>query len=139
MTKGAATDRLKPNLYVLHRENLTREDFALKFGKGTIMEYLVKQGLVEDCITWLKVNYPNGSFYNKGKNCRTFIQYLEHMQMKLGRGLGYWDDSPRFFRSDAWPAMIRKSMIMAVHPVYDRYLIVRDDASHGIADGFHER
>ena len=82
MTKGAATDRFKPYLYVLRRENLTHEDFALKFRKGTITEYLVKQGIVEDCIAWLKVNYPIGRFYNKGKNCCTFIQYLEHVQCR---------------------------------------------------------
>ena len=101
----------------------------------------LKNNMMEECISWLKVHYPEDGFfckvgnqrslkknwlliasfrilclvikterkvYNVGrpifsrftrfqgnKPGRTFIQYLEHAVMKVNRGLGYWDDSPR--------------------------------------------
>merc|ERR1719447_2722030 len=44
---------------------------------------------------------------------------------KRAKGLGYWDDSPRFFYQ-SFGALISKTMCSAVHPDEDRYLNVRE-------------
>ena len=97
MTEGKASIRFRPYQFVLEREGLTHMEFSAKYGKGTISQYLHGRQLIDECIDWLKVHYPTESFYckNINKPGRTFIMYLEHMKMKLSKGLGYWDDSPR--------------------------------------------
>lgn len=127
MTEGKASRRFKPYQFVLLREGLTHAQFFKKFNKGTITQYLFANNLIEECIHWLKDNCPDDGFYTKaGKPHRTFVYYLEHCMQKVAQGLGYWDDSPRFVGRDMWPAMIRKSMISAVHPDEDRFLNVRE-------------
>ena len=97
MTEGKASVRFRPYQFVLEKEGLTHQEFSAKYGKGTISQYLHQYQLIDDCIDWLKVNYPTESFYckNVNKPGRTFIMYLEHMKMKISKGLGYWGDSPR--------------------------------------------
>ena len=128
MTEGKASTKFRPYQFVLEREGLTHQEFSRLYGKGTISQYLLARQLVDDCIQWLEVNFPAEGFYNKreSKPGRSFIQYLKHTQMKVGKGKGYWDDSPRFMGCESWNAVIRKSMITAVHPVEDRYLNVRE-------------
>jgi hypothetical protein len=55
MTEGQATVRFKPYLFVLLREGLSHAEFAQKFKKGTITQYLFENNLVDECIDWLKV------------------------------------------------------------------------------------
>ena len=31
--------------------------------QGTITDYLIQNNLLEECVQWLKENYPKGSFY----------------------------------------------------------------------------
>ena len=48
------------------------------------------------------------------------------MKKKLSQNLGYWDDSIRFMGTDSFTAVIRKNILMAVHPVQDRFFSVRE-------------
>ena len=55
MTEGQATVRFKPYQYVLSREAITHRQFSITY-QGTIMQYLFKNSLIDECISWLKVN-----------------------------------------------------------------------------------
>ena len=124
MVDGKVSDHFKPYEYVLEKEGLNHADFAAKFKKGTIAQYLETNGLIDDCIKWLEKHYPKRGFSNK-KSTKTFIDMLEHQQYKTGQGLGYWDASPHFFH-DSFSALIGRNMFNGVHPVEDRYLNVRE-------------
>ena len=130
VAEGKVTERFKPYLYVLLRENMTHQEFAKKmaesFGTITISRYLEKYNLIDDCINWLRMYYPNDKWSVKNNSkSRTHIQYLTHMKDKLSRGLGYWDDSPKFM-GDHFTAVITKNVVYAVHPVEDRFLNIRE-------------
>ena len=125
MTDGQATQRFAPYQFVLEKTGMSHKEFAIHY-KGTVISYLMKNKQLHECIEWLKTNGIRGGFYNSRKSCRTFIQYLEHCKKKVDMGLGFWDESPRFVGLDYWPALIRKSMISAVHPLHDRFLNVRE-------------
>jgi len=130
VAEGKVSERFKPYLYVLLKEGLTHKEFAKKMaerhGVITISKYLDKYNLVDDCINWLKTYFPNDKWsVNKGGNSRTHIQYLEHQKDKLSRGLGYWDDSPKFM-GEYFTAVITKNVVFAVHPEEDRFLNIRE-------------
>jgi len=130
VAEGKVTDRFKPYMYVLLRENMTHQEFSKKmaesFGTITISRYLEKYNLIDDCIEWLKMYFPNHKWsVKKSSKSRTHIQYLTHMKDKLSRGLGYWDDSPKFM-GDHFTAVITKNVVYAVHPVEDRFLNIRE-------------
>ena len=84
-------------------------------------------GLEEECIAWLAKNYPNeGLSQNTGRKIlKTHIDYIQRCMRKKERGLGYWDDSPRFF-DETFGALMSKTMYTAVYPEEDRFLNVRD-------------
>ena len=103
---------------------MTHAEFSKHFKKGTIAQYLDKHELLDDCIEWLRVKYPNEGFSNK-KSTKTFIDMLEHQKDKVSRGLGYWDASPHFFHN-SFSALIGRNMFNGVHPVENRYLNVRE-------------
>ena len=44
---------------------------------------------------------------------------------KRAKGLGYWDDSPRFF-DESFGTLMSKTMFTGIHPDEDRYLNVRE-------------
>ena len=128
--EGKVTERFKPYLFVLSRENMTHQEFAKtmaeRFGTITISRYLEKYGLVDDCIKWLKEYFPNDKWSVKNNSkSRTHIQYLTHMKDKLSRGLGYWDDSPKFMGGH-FTSVITKNVLHGVHPVEDRFLNIRE-------------
>ena len=124
MVEGKVTDHFKPYEYVLEKEGLTHSEFAAKFKKGTIAQYLEKNELIPDCIKWLEKHYPKRGFSNK-KSTKTFIDMLEHQEYKTSQGLGYWDASPHFFH-DSFSALIGRNMFNGVHPIENRYLNVRE-------------
>jgi len=130
VAEGKISERFKPYLYVLLRENLSHKEFAKKMaerhGTITISKYLDKYNLVDDCINWLKTYFPKDKWsVNSNGKSRTHIQYLEHQKEKLSRGLGYWDDSPKFM-GDHFTAVITKNVVYAVHPEEDRFLNIRE-------------
>ena len=71
MTRGRASGRFKPYLFILQRKGLSHAQFSQKFMKGTITDYLLKAGLIQQCIDWLKINYLEEGFYGQagGKKC----------------------------------------------------------------------
>ena len=76
----------------------------------------------EECIAWLYKNYPDDKFATKKKNGRTHIEYIQHCMSKRAKGLGYWDDSPRFF-DESFGALMSKTMFTGIHPDEDRYVL----------------
>ena len=128
VVEGSITGRFKPYQYVLLREGLNHAQFVKKHARGaavTISKYLEQNNLLDDCIAWLKVHFPDAKWSLKPGNSRTFIKYLQHMKEKLGRGLGYWDDSPKFM-GDHFTAVITKNVSFAAHPTEDRFFNIRE-------------
>ena len=124
MVSGKVTEHYRPYEFVLEKEGLTHAEFAAKFKKGTIAQYLEKNDLIDECIQWLNKHYPKQGFSNK-KSTKTFSDMLEHQQYKTSQGLGYWDASPHFF-NESFSALIGRNMFNGVHPVEDRYLNIRE-------------
>merc|ERR1711974_407395 len=77
-------------------------------------------------IAWLEKNYPGERFWTSRDGTRTHVEYLRHTQEKRSRGLGYWDDSPRFMDGESFAAVMKKTMMWAVHPEEDRFLNARE-------------
>ena len=132
MLEGKASDRFRPYEYALKRTGLTHSEFAQKHRGTTVCKYLIKNGLVDDCIEWMKQNYPNEKFsllMNSAKQTdrtwRTYVHYLEHVKMKIKCGKGFWDDSPKFFHTTL-PTLMRKTMFTVVHPLENRFLNARE-------------
>jgi len=124
MVSGKVTEHYRPYEFVLEKEGLSHKEFAAKFKKGTIAQYLEANDLIDECIVWLNKHYPKQGFSNK-KSTKTFSDMLEHQQYKTSQGLGYWDASPHFF-NESFSALIGRNMFNGVHPVEDRYLNIRE-------------
>ena len=127
--EGKVTERFLPYQYILLRENLTHSEFVKKFtaknAAFTVSKYLEKNELIDDCIAWLETHHPDSRWSTTSKTSRTFVQYLKHMKAKLSRGLGYWDDSPKFM-GDHFTAVITKNVSFAAHPEEDRFFSIRE-------------
>jgi len=126
VTEGKASERFRPYQFVLEREGLSHAEFAIKFGKGTICGYLEKHNLIDECIDWLNIRYPGEAFCFKRKGTKTHEEYLKHIKKKRRQGCGYWDISPRFMGRDSFAAVMKKTMVSAVHPEEDRFLNARE-------------
>ena len=127
VSEGKASERSRFYQFVLEKEGLSHAEFVKKRGKGTVTTYLEENNLIDECIAWLNEKYPGESFWNKTGNNRTHVEYLEHVKKKREKGLGYWDDSPRFV-GDTFAAVMKKTMMWAVHPEEDRFLNGREFA-----------
>jgi len=126
MAEGKASERFRPYQFVLEREGLTHAEFGRKMGKGTISGYLEENNLIDECIEWLEEKYPGEAFWNQREGTRTHVEYLQHIVKKRQGGFGYWDDSPRFMDGDSFAAVMKKTMMWAVHPEEDRFLNARE-------------
>ena len=94
-------------------------------GSFTISQYLERNNLEQECIDWLKKNYPGETFAKKKAKARTHIKYIQQCMNKKAIGKGIWDDSPRFF-DKSFGTLMSKTMTNAVHPEEDRFLNVRE-------------
>ena len=74
---------------------------------------------------WLAKYYPDEGLADSKVNTRTHIEYIQHCINKREMGLGYWDDSPRFF-GESMGALMSKTMYTTVHPDEDRFLSIRE-------------
>ena len=92
-------------------------------GSFTVSKFLEQNNLEMECIKWLKKNYPNETSAKNGT--RTHIKYIKGCINKTAMGLGYWDDSPRFF-DKSFGTLMSKTIDHAVHPEEDRFLNVRE-------------
>jgi len=124
MVEGSVTDHYKPYEFILEREGLTHAQFCSMYKRGTLSQYLQKNNLLDECIEWLKENYPEQGFSNRNSS-KTFVDMLEHQKYKTDQGLGYWDASPHFFY-ESFSALIGRNMANGVHPTENRYLNVRE-------------
>ena len=128
VVEGSVTGRFIPYQFVLAKENLTHAQFVKKYASSgaaqTISKYLEKNNLIDECIMWLQKYFPNAKWSTRGCG-RTFVDFLEHMKDKLSRGMGYWDDSPKFM-ADHFTAVITKNVSFAAHPHEDRFFNIRE-------------
>ena len=122
MAEGKASERFRTYQFVLEREGLSHAEFGKKFGKGAISTYLKENNLID----WLNAKYPGEAFWNQREGTRTHLEYLQHIVKKRRGGFGYWDDSPRFMDGDSFAAVMKKTMMWAVHPEEDRFLNARE-------------
>ena len=120
---GKASEMYVPYKFVLMKEGLTHKEFTKKVGRTTIARYIEANGWIDECLEWLRENYPHKTFDGYGK--KTFIHVFEHMKNKLNDGKGYWDDSLRFM-GDSFTAVISKNIEFAVHPTEDRFFSIRE-------------
>ena len=90
--------------------------------RPTISTYLKQNNLID----WLNAKYPGEAFWNQREGTRTHVEYLQHIVKKRRGGFGYWDDSPRFMDGDSFAAVMKKTMMWAVHPEEDRFLNARE-------------
>ena len=131
---GRASERYRPYQYLLQRANLSHDQFYRKMATEfpgsnmTVVKYLEREGLLEDCISWLEKNHSLERF---GPNTQTHVQSLKYKLKKLsmknpktGKPLGYWDDSVKFM-GDCFSAVIKKNLF-SVHPTEDRFLSIRE-------------
>ena len=98
-------------------------------GSITVSQYLNKFGLLDDCIRWMKLHYPNKRRSNntnrKKKKTRTIVAYVEHCKIKLSMGKGYCDDSPKLMGKTSTD-IINKNMMFTIHLTGDRFLNIRE-------------
>ena len=120
---GKASEMYLPYKFVLQKEGVSHSEFSKKVGRTTIAKYIEDNGMIEECLDWLRSHHPRASFPGYGK--KTFIQVFEHIKSKLSNGKGYWDDSVRFM-GDSFTAVISKNIEFAVHPTEDRFFSVRE-------------
>ena len=62
MVSGKVTEHYRPYEFVLEKEGLSHKEFAAKFKKGTIAQYLEEHDLIDECIVWLNKHYPKDFF-----------------------------------------------------------------------------
>ena len=60
----------------------TRRQFRNKYKKNgtafTISQYLERNGLEEECMSWLLAFYPDEGMAEKKSNSRTHVEYIQH-------------------------------------------------------------
>lgn len=83
--------------------------------KGTLNWYIVKNGWLDECITFTDEVMPNS----------VDSRVLHHIKAKLADGKGFWDGSPRLGR-DHFNAVISKNMICGAHPEEKRFITLRE-------------
>ena len=123
--KGKASELYKPYKYLLLVEKKTHRQFSNKIGRGTVANYLSKNGLLKGCIRWLRKHHKKDTFSNTGKKSKTHIQTLKHVKRKLAKGKGFWDVSIKFM-GKAFTGVIKKNIKYAVHPTLDRFFSIRE-------------
>ena len=123
--KGKASELYKPYKYLLLVEKKTHRQFSNKIGRGTVANYLSKNGLLKGCIRWLRKHHKKDTFSNTGKKSKTHIQTFKHVKRKLAKGKGFWDVSIKFM-GKAFTGVIKKTIKYAVHPSLDRFFSIRE-------------
>ena len=125
--EGRASARYRPYQFLLEREGVTHQQFYAKMAEEfptstiTVAKLLEKRGLMEECVRWLKERFPKEGWTRGGKPHHAAMQAKID---KLRRKLGYWDDSIKFMGT-CFTGVIKKNLL-AVHPVEDRFLSVRE-------------
>lgn len=101
--------------YLLEKKRLKWADVMKEEGSGTLFQYIVQKGWLDDCIAYSEETMPDS------KDTRM----LHHIKKKLGQGKGFWDASPRLSQV-AFNAVISKNMACGAHPVEERFMNVRE-------------
>ena len=65
------------------------------------------------------------TIFDRKHMLKNLQEFFHDCRNKRSKGLGIWDDSPRFF-DDAFGSVMSKTMFTGIHPDEDRYLNVRE-------------
>lgn len=117
-------DIYKPYEFVLDKMGVNHTEFVRWVKKETMANFLHKHGLFDECQNWLRQYYPYRNYTSK-PNDKTFITFIEQIKNKLAQGKNYWDNSPRFFY-DQFDSLTGKNSFHTVHPIYNRYITIRE-------------
>ena len=123
IVQGRVSDRYAPLNFILQHDKISYEDFVKNVkSTTTVFAHLQKRQLMVQCLVWMVQNY--GRFPENSEERRQ-ISSLEHAMLKLSKGLGYWDRSPKFFGKSV-TGIISKNVSAAVHPTENRFLNRRE-------------
>ena len=129
--EGTITERFKPYQFILLRTGLDHDQFNAKMAKennGTItmFQYLNKNNLLKDCISWMKLYFPQERWKtNIRKRGINIVDHLEQYQKMVNMNRSCWDDSP-FFMNNTFTAVTIKNVVSAVHPSQNRFINIRE-------------
>ena len=133
---GSVTDRFKPYLYILLRERyicreqVDHKQFVQKLarenrGSISVLEYLEKWNVLDDCISWMKHYFPHEKFETTTLwKDKTIVEYFEQCKKSRARGLKNTDRSPRFLGT--YGVVRFENIMYGVHPVEERFLNIRE-------------
>lgn len=101
--------------FLLEKKNLKWDDVMKEENSGTLFQYIIAKGWLEECIEYSEEIMPDS------KDTRM----LHHIREKMSQGKGFWDASPRLSQK-SFNAVISKNMACGAHPVEERFMNVRE-------------
>lgn len=101
--------------YLRDKRGLDWGEIMQTEGAGTLSQYIVQRGWLDDCIAFAEEIMPGGKE----------TKMLYHMRKKMDIGKGFWDASPRLSQT-TFNAVISKNMACGAHPVEERFMNIRE-------------
>lgn len=114
----------KPYTFMLEKTGLTHREFVKKYSGKSITKVIVSEGLLDECIEWMKKNCPDAKIARK-PHAQTYVWMHERYRSKFEAGKGVFDRAP-FFITDRSKSVVRSNVRRFVHPREDRYLNFRE-------------
>lgn len=118
-------DKYKPFQFLLERLDLGYEECIKKFEKKDTVKVLRKEGLMYECLDWLKQNY-NDERYNSTDWSKTYPVYWQHLIDNFEAGRGIFDCNSIRFCYKQLNAFVRKNVNRMVHPKEERFISLRE-------------
>lgn len=117
-TLRSATEEYRSYEFILKHHNTTHQEFVKGHDEGSIHSvytYLAEKGLLDECIAFMKQNYPNSKE----------IRRLESIRLKIAGGGRFMDGSPGFYY-ERTNALVGRTLTHLMHPYEDRGLSIRE-------------
>ncbi len=109
------------NKYVLNYINNKYGDEWKKFITGPIMEWIIKNGTMDDLIQYVKDNVIDGDEEGQKKT----LKYVEHIKFKKSQGLNYYGDDIQYVTTHV-PGIQFRSMPNMLNPLTDQVYTIRE-------------